>query len=66
MVWNVKTADEFNDRYPVGVPVMVRATSKTGRTRARAFMVGERAVVLVTGIQGGVPLDDLIVRGDSQ
>lgn len=68
------TAEQFNERYPIGTPVTaypgfrpetVRTTdvpTLTTHTRSRAWNLGPEPVVMVDGYPGGIALDHIDLR----
>lgn len=61
MVYRIDTAQGFNDRYPVGTPVIVKGSNRKTRTRGPAFEVAGTAVVPLSGVRGAVPLDQVML-----
>ncbi len=63
---NVRAVDAFNERMPIGTPVLYWPGDRTGegrksRTRSKAWNLGSHTpVVLVEGYPGGIAISHVV------
>ncbi len=63
------TVEEFNKRYPVGTPVVVRKDDGSlmeTKVKSRAKMLGDNAVAWFCGIRGCYLLSRVILMKESE